>query len=68
MAQAVVGIAFIGVIDVIAEQGSVAVEFPIESLCVGVKQYFRRVAAKALMWIPRAMDAVTVALSWDNSR
>ena len=67
MAQAVVSIAFIGVIDVIAEQGSVAVEFPIESLCIGIEQYFRRVAAKALMRVPWAMNAVAVALSWDNS-
>ena len=56
------GAGFLGV-DVIGIQGGIAVEFAVEGSGIRIDKELGRVAAQAVFWFIRAIDAVAVALA-----
>lgn len=49
--------------DVVGKQGSIAIKLAIKSASIRIDEQLPRIAALAICWIPRAVDAVTVALA-----
>ena len=59
----VVVVVTVRITEVVAEQGLVPIDAPVDRLGVGVEQQLGRVAAQAVVGVVRAVDAVPVALS-----
>ena len=58
-----VGVRLVGVVEVVGEAGRVPVDVAVDRLGVRVEQQLGRVAPQALGRVPRAVDAVAVALA-----